>query len=309
MPRILILIIFTLTFCTGGFAQKSTFQTINIMDDFWKFWEKGEKADIPTRTKLFREMVINPHKEIYEGFANIDDEDLAKYVKDIVPLIPRMRKITQKLDKELPAAVANFKKTFPDFNWAGTVVFMPNFGMTDSGGGSINGKPYQMFGVDTIAAQYGENGNLSVLFSHELFHLYFGKFHPELGKNREKGEIPLYLLVWNEGLATYVSGRFNPNATIEELFLGQKVQTEVAPKMPELAKKIIDNFDNGSPDVWKPFMSASKVNDEIPPRSGYYVGYKIAEELGEKMSLRKMTKLNGENLKKEMKKILIKSAK
>lgn len=309
MLRILTIIIFTLIFYNSAFAQKSSFQTINVMNNFWKYWEQAEKADIPTRTRLFRETVINPHKEIYEGFANIGDEDLAGYVKDVVPLIPRLRKITQKLDKELPAAVANFKKTFPDFNWTGTVVFMPNFGMTDSGGGLINGKPHQMFGVDTIAAQYGENGNLSVLFSHELFHLYFGKFHPELGKNREKGEIPLYLLVWNEGLATYLSGRFNPNATIEQLFLGQEVDTEIAPKLPELTKNILDNFDNGSPDVWKPFMSASKVNDEIPPRSGYYVGYKIAVELGKKMSLRKLTQLKGEDLKKEMKKILIKFAK
>lgn len=47
-------------------AQKVSFQTLNIMDDFWKYWEKAEKTDIPTRTKIFREMVINPHKEIYQ---------------------------------------------------------------------------------------------------------------------------------------------------------------------------------------------------------------------------------------------------
>ncbi|MBX7174908.1 MAG: hypothetical protein K1X72_28285 [Pyrinomonadaceae bacterium] len=289
---------------TTNLSAKS-FQILNIMDDFWKYWEKGEKADIPTRTKLFREMVINPHKEIYEGFVNIDDEDLAGYVKDVVPLIPRMRKITQKLDKELPEAVANFKKTFPKFSWGGTAVFMPNYGTTDSGGGTINGKHYQIFGVDTIAIQYGENANLAVLFSHELFHLYHGQFHSEFnGKNREKGEIPLYLMVWNEGLATYISQRLNPKASIEEIFLGQKVQTEVAPKLPKLSQSILENFDNGSPQIWKPFLSASKTSNEIPPRSGYYVGYKIAEELGKKMSLQKLSELKGADLQKKMKKIL-----
>lgn len=209
-----------------------------------------------------------------------------------------MRKISRKLDKELPEAVSNFRKTFPDFNWDGTVVFMPNFGVTDSGGGLINGKHYQMFGVDAIAVKYGENANLAVLFNHELYHLYQGQFHPEWNsKSREKGEIPLYWLIWIEGLATYTSQRLNPNASLEEVFLGQKVETEVAPKLSQLAKTILNNFDNGSPNIWKPFLS--KGNKEIPPRSGYYVGYKIAEELGKKISLWDLTQIKGKNYKRK----------
>lgn len=114
----------------------------------------------------------------------------------------------------------------------------------------------------------------------------------------------MYMLVWLEGLATYVSHQLNPKIQLEEIFLGQKVQTEVAPKTANLSQKILDNFDNGSPDVWKPLLSARKVNDEIPPRSGYYIGYKIAEELGKKKSLQKLTQLTGENLRKQMKSVL-----
>jgi Putative zinc dependent peptidase (DUF5700) len=308
MNKILIMIIFVLVVSHNAIAQKTSFQTLNIMDDFWTFWDKAETADQPTKTKLFREIVIDPHKEIYDGFTGShSDDELAGYLKAVTPLVPRMRKITQKLDKELPEQVANFKKTFPDMDWAGTVVFLPNFGVTDSGGGLINGKPYQMFGVDTIAVQYGENADLSVLFSHELFHLYFGQFHPELGKNREKGEIPLYWLVWNEGLATYASQRLHPKTSIEQIFLGQNVKSDVEPKLPKLARKILDNFDNGSPDIWKPFMSDG--NNEIPTRSGYYVGFKIARELGKKMSLRKLAQLKGDDLQKKMKSILVKFAK
>lgn len=117
------------------------------------------------------------------------------------------------------------------------------------------------------------------------------------------------MLVWLEGVATYVSYQLNPKIPLEEIFLGQKVQTEVAPKTANLSQKIVDNFDNGSPEVWKPFLSARKVNDEIPPRSGYYIGYKIAEELGKKMSLPKLAELKGEKLQTKMKKILQKLAK
>lgn len=289
----------------SGNQSQNSFQILNIMDDFWKFWEKAESLDISEKIKLYREMVINPHREIFEGFTGKPtDEELADYFKGVTPLVPKMRKITQKLDKELPEALANFRKNFPDMNWDGTVVFMPNYGSFDSGGGSSGGKAYQIFGVDTIAFQNGENADLSVLFSHELFHLYVGKFQPGLGKNREKGEIPLYLLIWNEGLATYMIGRLNPSSTVEQLFLGQNVEAEIAPKLPRLAKKILDNFENGSPEIWKPFLAASQISDEIPPRSGYYLGYKIAEELGKKMSLPKLAKLNGEKLKTKMKEVL-----
>lgn len=280
------------------------------MDDFWKFWEKGEKADIPTRTKLFREIVINPHKEIFLGFTGeISDEDFAPYFKAMPKFVPKLRKITDKLDKDLPAQLAKFKETFPDMSWNGTVVFMPNFGQTDSGGGAINGKGYQIFGVDTIAFEYGENADLSVLFSHELFHLYFGQFHPELGKNREKGEIPLYLLIWNEGLATYASQKLNPKATVDQLFLTNPTAKESAPILPKLAKKVLGNFDSGEKEIWQPFLAAQKISDEIPPRSGYYVGYKIAEELGKKMSLQKLAELTGKDLQKKMKQVLAKLAK
>lgn len=46
------------------------------------------------------------------------------------------------------------------------------------------------------------------------------------------------------------------------------------PKLPFLANKILDNFDDGTPDIRRPFMAAEKINEEIPPRSGYYIGYK-----------------------------------
>lgn len=304
---VFILIVFLIpVLSTVAFGQQTSFQTLNIMDDFWKFWKQAEQVDTPTQVKLFREMVINPHKDIFSGFTGErTDEELIRYVKALPGFVPKMRKITQKLDKELPTQIANFKRAFPDMNWQGTAVFMPNYGQTDSGGGIIGGKHYQLFGVDSIALEYGENADLTVLFSHELFHLYYGQFHSEMnGKNREKGEIPLYWLVWNEGLATYASQRLNPNAGLEQIFLNQQVKTEIAPHLPRLAKKILENFDNGNPDIWRPFMAAEKISDEIPPRSGYYVGYMVARELGRKMSLRRLARYRDKDLRERMKKAL-----
>lgn len=300
-------VLFVVLFAVSNvFAQQNSFKTINIMDDFWRFWEKAETADEPTRVKLYREMVIAPHKEIFAGFTGErSDEALIKYFNKIEQLIPQMRSVSARLGTELPRHEATFVKSFPDMSWKGRVVFMPNYGITDSGTGRMDEVDYLVFGVDTIASTYGENADLAALFHHELFHLYHSQVNNESrGKSREKGEIPLYALIWGEGLATYVSHRLNQKATMEQILLNKTLESESKASLPFLLKQARENIDSGEPEIWKPFMSAGKNDKGIPPRSGYYIGYLIAKELGKKSSLQELARLQGEDLRKKMVKAL-----
>lgn len=291
-----------------SFGQQNSFQTINIMDDFWRFWERAENVVEAEKVKLFREMVLAPHKEIFAGFTGErSDEDIAKYIKQVAKLIPRMKKVNARLGTELPKHEATFIKSFPDMNWKGKVVFMPNYGITDSGTGRMNDVEYLVFGVDTISVRYGEDADLAALFHHELFHMYHSlSVDDGRGKSREKGEVPLYWLVWGEGLATYVSHRLNPNATIEQILLSKDLAVRSDAMLPQLSKLIRENFDSGEADVWKPLMANTANEKGIPPRSGYYIGYMIATELGKKVSLQELARLQGSDLKKRMLKVLTK---
>lgn len=292
----------------SGFGQQNSFQTINIMDDFWRFWERSENVAEAEKVKLFREIVLEPHKEIFAGFTGErTDADIAKYLTQVTKLIPRMRKVNSRLGTELPKHEATFIKAFPDMNWKGKVVFMPNYGITDSGTGKMDGVNYLVFGVDTIAVRYGEDADLAALFHHELFHMYHS-LHADAytGKSRENGEVPLYWLVWGEGLATYVSHKLNPAASMEQILLTKNLATDADAIMPRLSKLIRENLDSGKPEIWKPLMSSGKNEAGIPPRSGYYVGYLIAAELGKKMSLKELSRLQGPELKKRMVKALTK---
>lgn len=287
-------------------GQGNSFHTVNIMNDFWRFWSASQTLDTPTRIKNFRTMVIAPHAEIFAGFTGErSDEDLAKYFKQIEKLIPRMQNVNARLGTELPMHEAKFVKAFADMSWKGRVVFMPNYGLTDSGTGRMNDVDYLVFGVDTIAARYGESADLAALFHHELFHMYHSQVTSEFqGTSREKGEVPLYWLVWGEGLATYVSHRLNPNATIEQILLTKDLAERTDAGMARFAKEIRNNLDSGEPEIWKPFMSAAANDRGIPPRSGYYIGYLIASELGKKTSLSGLARLRGPDLKKKMVKVL-----
>ncbi|MDM7922055.1 MAG: hypothetical protein QUS14_07115 [Pyrinomonadaceae bacterium] len=308
MKRPLLTIAALVLFAAGAFAQGNSYQTVNIIEDFWRFWETSQSADEATRVKNFREMVIAPHADIFAGFTGQrSDEDLAKYLKQIEKLIPRMRSVNARLGSELPLHEAKFLKALPDMKWKGKVVFMPNYGITDSGTGRMDDVDYLIFGVDTIAAKYGENADLAALFHHELFHMYHSQTVAAFkGKSRENGEVPLYWLVWGEGLATYVSHRLNPDATLEQILLNKTLAEQTNAAMPRFAKEIRENIDSGDPNIWKPFMSAGANDKGIPPRSGYYIGYLIASELGKKTSLQKLARLSGEELKKKMVKALAK---
>ncbi|MCB1023275.1 MAG: hypothetical protein KDB79_02725, partial [Acidobacteria bacterium] len=306
MARALILAAVGIIFCSSTFAQKDSFKVVNIMDDFWTFWEKAENAEPGVQIELFRNIVIKPHNEIFLGFTgDQSDEDLGEYLKLVPKLIPRLKKVTAQLKTDLEKNKAVFLKNFPGMKWKGEVVFMPNFGVTDSGTGTLGGKQYLIFGVDTVAAQYGENADFSVLAHHELFHLYLSELHSEWkDKNRSDGEVPLYWLVWNEGLATYVSHKLNPDATPEQIFISKTLQHDAEEKLRVLASGIRRNLINGSVDIWTPYMSNEKNDKGIPPRSGYYVGYLIAKELNKEMPLEKLAQLKGKDLIRKMDRIL-----
>ena len=76
------------------------------------------------------------------------------------------------------------------------------------------GRTLCYLGVDVIARLYGSTANLSVLFDHELFHVYHRQVAPSLFEGDE-----LWKSLWIEGLAEYVSWRMNPGSTEDDVLL------------------------------------------------------------------------------------------
>lgn len=95
--------------------------------------------------------------------------------------------ISESLDRKLD----DFKRRLPEFGWSGSIVFMPTLFGFDAGSGQMNGRGYLIFGLDTIARAYGPKADVSVLFSHELFHLYHGAFHQAKDGEVRGKSIPL----------------------------------------------------------------------------------------------------------------------
>ena len=288
----------------------ASYKVVDVMPSFWQFWEQSQTLDETAKIRLFRELVLQPNKEVFEGFTGTSsDARLARYLVNVQPYIPAMRRFSARLETELPRYGQIFKKKFPDAKGVGEIYFMPNLlGGWDAGaGGPPGGHPMLVFGVDSIVKLKKEGFNLATLFHHELFHLYHAQFHPEWnGKSRAKGEIPLYWLVWTEGLATHVSKVLNPKASADDILLPDELIRDTEQQMPRLVRELRENLDSTSTDTFMNFLSASPKRKDIPARCGYYIGMLVARELNRKHSLRELARLRDQQLRKEIEIALVK---
>jgi hypothetical protein len=200
--------------------------------------------------------------------------------------------------------LSGFQKAFPDFACKNSIYFLVSLGHFDGGVRTVSGQPALLFGVD-VTARIHPPDQLGALFDHELFHMY----HRQVtGVGGGPGD-PLYRALWEEGLATYVSGALNPRVS-ESAILGrpEDLAERAEPLLPQIARELLQNMDSTSPDLYQAFFLVNSPRKDLPPRSGYYVGFLIARELGKSHSLQQLAQMNGESLRSTVRQMLEKMA-
>ena len=150
-----------------------------------------------------------------------------------------------------------------------------------------------------IAAIRPRGFNLHPFLEHELFHVHQANLHPNAPENVAES-------LWEEGLATYVSDALNPGATNDELSVPDALIAETTPRIPDLSRRLLAHLDDpeGGP-VYKQFFygSTEKVT-EVPPRSGYVIGWRIARELGKTRSLAQLARMSPAESRTEIERAL-----
>jgi hypothetical protein len=229
---------------------------------------------------------------------------IADFLRSAPANIEGMWKLSDVLEGDLSLYLSDFQKTFPDFACQNPIYFLVSLGAFDGGVRPVNGYPALLFGVDVIARIHPQD-ELGAFFDHELFHMY----HRQItGMGGGRGD-PLYRALWEEGLATYVSGVLNPRVR-ESAILGrpQDLAGRAKPQLPQIARELLQNMDSTSPDLYQTFFLGNSARKDIPPRSGYYVGLLIARDLGQSHSLQQLAKMNGESLRSTIRRMLQKMA-
>ena len=279
----------------------STYTVKDLTPTFWRFWDEARAKPEVEQLRLLRERVIAAHPDVYTAeVLTLDtsrpfDEALAKrwprFLSFAGPHLDTARTLSASLKQDLPRYEARFRKTFPDLAYTGEVYFLASIGAFDGGTREVKGRTALLFGVDVIATIYGEKANLEAFFDHELFHLYHGQFpDPEL-------EDTLARALWKEGLATYVAWSLNPETPESVLFaLPVDMPERARASMPRLAGELRARLDSKSREDYQSFFLGNPQREDIPARSGYYVGYVVARELGRTRSLPELARLRGKPL-------------
>jgi hypothetical protein len=309
LPRTLTLGLLLLLSLPALATPKPTYTVKDLTPTFWRFWDKARGKPEAEQLRLLREHVVATHPDVYTAeVLTLDpsrplDEELARrwprFLSFAGKHLDSARTLSASLKKDLPHYEARFRRTFPDLAYTGEVYFLASLGAFDGGTREVKGRTALLFGVDVIAAIYGEKADLESFFDHELFHIYHQQFpDPEL-------EDTVARALWKEGLATYVAAALNPETPESVLFgLPADMPGQARATLPKLAAELRARLDSKSPEDYKTFFLGHSQRTDIPARSGYYVGYLVARELGRTHSLPELARLRGPPLREAIESVL-----
>lgn len=285
-----------------------TLKVVNIVPDFLSFWTAAESKDETTQVRMFRQLVMQPHPELFVGnVVNLgqkqgtaeEDRRIATALKQIRPLVPVIRVLNDRLQSELKTYIPNFVRVFPDYRPSTPVYFTISLGHFNGAARDVDGQNALLFGVDVIA-QDGPDANVSVLFDHELFHQYHASL--KLPQSDDAGQ--LWQSLWAEGLATYVSWRMNPSVDENDVLFDTTLADRARPLLPALAADLLLNLRSKDPGEYDKYFLGNGTDKNIPGRSGYFVGFLVASRLGQSSTPLALAHLHGPELRSQIEQTL-----
>jgi hypothetical protein len=278
------------------------YKVINLESEFVTFWDRAKGKPFDEQVKLWDEIIEKPHQDFYDSLVwakrhrkNWQErrrEKLENYFRIYEQKSNAIESNFKSFEVVLEKQIANYKKKFPDAEFSLDIYAAPTAGSFNGKAGDIATKPGETvlaFGMDMIVER---NDDANVLYSHELFHVYHVAL---LDLNEEKSKrAKLTLPLWLEGLATYVSGEFNPKASDGTILLDHnlvKTKKDVA-WLSEQFIKIADNkaWDEKDPGKYLTWFAMGKdtPRSDMPVRTGYLLGLEVTRVLAKKYSLYEM---------------------
>jgi hypothetical protein len=199
---------------------------------------------------------------------------------------------------------------FSDFHCDFPIYLADTLGQLDGAGRVVDGRHSLVLGVGNLDAEQSSI-SLSTFIMHEMFHRYHYQaagYSDDLADKQ-----PIWQVTWVEGLATYASQALTPGATVgEALMLPADLEQRAAPMLPSLVGDLLLHLDEVNTAVFTTYFTYG--NQEVahrglPWRSGYYVGYLVAQDLARHHSLNALAHMKGRELHQQINDVLRQLAK
>jgi Predicted Zn-dependent protease (DUF2268) len=247
-----------------------------------------------SRARLFAQSVIQSHPEVYDRpqIFKTDNASLEQYLSVLPTYLPAIKQIHDRFQEQYESIEANFLQEFPDFDCSKARVYLMLSLFRFDGKIPHDNPHLLLLGLDGLAKFHGADTRLSVILSHELFHVYHFQVNP-LPRNID--DVALYRLVWQEGLATYVSKQLNPDASLADMLLDPRLAQEGPRYIPAVARDLVTQLESVDDATAARYLSYWR-GGQIPARMGYLIGYEIARRMATTKSVRELAQLRGQTL-------------
>lgn len=264
----------------------------SIASSFAAFWSTAEGKPFLQQEQAWNRNIEAPRQAIYDAVVWEKRHDPYWQARRQIWLRARFAKYPA-LAAGIPGEVhalqdaigrqsLRFKVLFPDADAHPpvTILLAPNF---DAKSGVLgNGKPMLAFAADSLLLEHAQ---LDIVVPHELFHLYHAQ-HAGIRNDGVMPDAPLSLPLFEEGLATYVSGELAPGHRDGELLLQDELGAMPASRLPDIARRFLADarskaIDPAHPDTFKRWFNAAPkpYQQGLPNRSGYWLGLQVIRYL------------------------------
>ena len=276
----------------ASMASAFAAQAPSITTSFTAFWSAAERQPFLQQEAAWNRDIEAPRRDIYDAVVWEKQHDqywqarrqlwlrarFARYPELAAGIPTEVRALQDAIAKQS----ARFKTLFPDADPHPpvTILLAPNF---DAKSGVLrNGKPVLAFAADSLLLEHAQ---LDIVVPHELFHLYHAQ-HARIRNDGVMSDAELTLPLFEEGLATYVSGELAPGHTDSELLLQDDLGNLPSEKLPAIARRFLGDARAKAIDVQHPevfarwFHAAARpYQPDLPNRTGYWLGLQLIRYL------------------------------
>lgn len=285
------------------------YRYVSLMSDYRRFLDVAP-SDPDLAATLFRRLVVTPNQRIFNAVAAdwMDDQDLQRFVIDLRTRDGALKSVDSLFPPRFRAVWTDFAGTFTDLHSNVTIYLIP--APTSAVGGAV--RPFGdsdvvIFGAAEVLADMQSPVAFKTSVEHELTHLYQAQVNAEMRQATadlfmNSGAAPgarLYQIIWLEGLATWVSSKLNPDATPEQVFRSPTLEADVRARWHALRDSILRCLDSTKPGDINDLVFGGNAAKNIPRRTGYYVGMRIAQDLGKRYTYGQLARLSGRALRRD----------
>jgi hypothetical protein len=288
-----VLAIAALMFCgslQAAAENGAPYRLIDLSDDFVAFYDRTEGMGASARVEAFKAEIVPLLPEFY-GRTRFEDISEAQYDARIARALEQFPQLRERylakaaaFETLLAPAYASFAAAFPDLGEIGDVHLLHSLGEMDGGTRSLPSGAYFIFGADVMARAHPYDDE-EPFFHHELFHIYHQRYFRDCGS--------VWCSLWTEGLATYAAKTLNPDASDEQLLLTvpEPIPADVDANLAEAVCLVAARINSRDRGDLRAMFSFARLNERLPPRFGYYVGYLVAREAGRRHSLQELARM------------------